>query len=81
MVWEVFILPASSKRAEEYERLAERLRGLSERANLPEARAELLWLAQSYERLARESAGGMLMDGYSGRSIPPSTDRNPAVAD
>lgn len=59
-----------SKRAEAYERLAERLRALSERATLPEARAELLWLAQSYERLARESAGGLLMDGYPAKNSP-----------
>jgi hypothetical protein len=59
------ILSSSSERAEDYRRLAGRLRGLSKRAALPEARAELLWLAQSYERLAHESDGGLLMDGYS----------------
>jgi hypothetical protein len=55
---------SAGSRAIEYRRLAERLRSLSERAGLPEAKAELLWLAQSYERLARVSADGVLMDGY-----------------
>lgn len=58
------VLSSSFERAQEYRRLAERLRGLSERAALPEARAELQWLAQNYERLAHESADGLLMDGY-----------------
>ena len=62
-----FLVSSSIERASEYRRLAERLRGLSDRSALPEARAELLWLAQSYERLARESDGGMLADSHAVR--------------
>jgi hypothetical protein len=67
------------ERTQEYRRLAERLRGLSERASLPEAKAELLWLAQSYERLADKSAGGLLMQRYPIEERPAALGRGQAV--
>lgn len=56
--------------------MAERLRGLSERALYPEVAAELSWLAQSYDRLASETGTGRIFDGhrefevYEGRDAP-----------
>jgi hypothetical protein len=69
------------ERAQEYRLLAERLRGLAGRANLPEAEAELLWLAKSYERLAGQSAEGLLMQGPLGLGRLPSENADCAVAD
>jgi hypothetical protein len=69
------------ERAQEYRRLSERLRSLSERANLPETRAELLWLAQSYQRLAWESADGFLVDGHLAHERPVIVNPGRAVPD
>jgi hypothetical protein len=71
----------SSRRAQEYRRLAERLHDLSERAAFPEAKAELQWLAKSYERLARKSAEGALMDGHLTHRRPINESYSRAIAD
>jgi hypothetical protein len=46
------VLAEHVDRTGHYRLLADRLRELADNAQFPEIRAELLWLAQSYERLA-----------------------------
>src|ERR1051326_1205865 len=48
----------------QYRHLAARLRGLAEAAHLLETRAELLWIAQSYERLADAPGLTRIVDGH-----------------
>jgi hypothetical protein len=43
--------------------MAQRLRGLADVAQFPEIRAELLWLAQSYDRLADAPEITRIMEG------------------
>ena len=43
---------------------AANLRGLAARVHSPEVRAELLWLAQSYERLAADTTTDRIVDGF-----------------
>jgi hypothetical protein len=62
-------LSTSERRAKEYLGTAERLRDLSQRAQYPQVSAELAWLAQSYERLAIESAEGGILDGDRSREM------------
>jgi len=47
-----YLLADGPDRTAHYRLLADRLRGLATAAQLPEVRAELLWLAHSYDRLA-----------------------------
>jgi hypothetical protein len=61
---EIVGLSSGPERAKEYRQMAERLRGLSERALYPEVAAELSWLAQSYDRLASETKTGRILDGH-----------------
>lgn len=51
-------------RAGHYRLLANRLRGLATAAQLPEVRAELLWLAHSYDRLADAPELSRIEDGF-----------------
>ena len=52
------------ERVTEYQLLAERFRGLAVASQFPEIRAELLWLAQSYQRLAEAPGLMRVADGH-----------------
>ena len=49
---------------QEYQSAAERLRDLALLTKSAEVRAELLWLAQSYERLAGDPTMTRIVDGF-----------------
>jgi hypothetical protein len=66
---EIVGLSSGPDRAKEYRQMAERLRGLSERAQYPEVAAELSWLAHSYDRLASETGEGRILDGHRGLEV------------
>jgi hypothetical protein len=51
------------ERAKQYRMAAANLRALADRVQTPEVRAELLWLAQSYDRLADAPALNRVVDG------------------
>jgi len=51
-------------RAGHYRHLAAQLRGLADTAHAPKTRADLLSLARSYERLAREANLTRVVDSY-----------------
>ena len=52
-----------NERADHYRALAERLRALAIASRQPEVRAELLWMAQSYERIAEGPELARIADG------------------
>ena len=54
----------SSENVENHLLAANKLRALAEAAQYPEIRAELLWLAQSYERLAGDPTMNRIVDGF-----------------
>jgi hypothetical protein len=58
------VLSESVERTQEYLLAANKLRALAEAAQYPEIRAELLWLAQSYERLAGDPTMNRIVDGF-----------------
>jgi hypothetical protein len=74
----------SFERAEEYRLIAGRLRGLAAVAKQPEVQAELAWLAQSYERLAKEPGSGKVADGHRSLQVllpvPPAAGASPDKA-
>jgi Ser/Thr protein kinase RdoA (MazF antagonist) len=60
----------SFERAEEYRLMAGRLHALAAGAKQPEVRAELGWLAQSYERLAMEPDRRSITEGHRSLRVP-----------
>ena len=58
------------ERAQEYQIAADTLRGLALLLKAPEVRAELLWLAQSYERLAADTTTDRIVDGFHSLEVP-----------
>jgi hypothetical protein len=64
----------SAERAEEYQRTAARLHTLALAAVLPEVRAELLWLAQSYQRLASMPATTCIVEGHRSLEVSVTSD-------
>jgi hypothetical protein len=72
-------LSESVERAQHYILAAAKLRGLADGAGLPEVRAELLWLAQSYERLALDQTANKIVEGCRSLEIVPERPPKPAA--
>ncbi len=51
--------------------MADRLHALAAGAKQPEVRAELAWLAESYQRLAMEPDRHSISDGHRSLRVPP----------